>query len=166
MSGSAEPAWRHDGALWWPVESADGRRRHDGERWVPKRRGFRVLEVFGWTLLGLSPVLLLVGFGILAGHPQYADQPPVSDAGEAFAFACYLVPGPVGLIAVLVSTWQLGRPGLGTSYTRVRWVWQSPPGWPEPPPDWTPSPGWKPDPTWPEPPAEWRGWVRRRRSRP
>jgi hypothetical protein len=167
VSGSTDPdqAWRQDGVLWWPVESADGRQRFDGERWVPKRQGFRVLQVFGWILLGLSPVALFIGFGILAGHPQYADQPPVSDAWLTFAFACYLVPGPVGLVAVVVSSRQLGRPGLGTPYARVRWVWQSPPGWPEPPSGWAPSPCWRPDPSWPEPPAEWRGWVRRRRSR-
>jgi len=162
VSGSSGPdrAWWHDGALWWPVESADGRQRFNGERWVPKRRGFRVLQVLGWTLIAMSPVALFIGFGIVAGHPQYMDQPPVSDELLALAYACYLVPAPLGAVAVAAATWQLGRPGLGTKYTRVRWAWQSPPGWPEASPDWTPSPGWKPDPSWPAPPAQWRGWVR------
>ena len=165
MNGTAESdqAWRQDGGLWWPVESADGRQRFDGQRWVAKRRGFRVLQVFGWLLLGLSPVALLAGFGIIGGHPAYPGQPPVSGGPLVFAYACMLIPAPVGLVAVLVASRQLGRPGLGTENARVRWVWQSPPGWPEPPSDWTPSPGWRPDSSWPEPPAEWRGWVRRRR---
>ncbi|MDI1462433.1 hypothetical protein QEZ54_15790 [Catellatospora sp. KI3] len=39
------------------------------------------------------------------------------------------------------------------------WKYQSPPGWPAPPEDWTPPPGWKPDPSWPAPPEDWQFWV-------
>lgn len=35
----------------------------------------------------------------------------------------------------------------------------TPPGWPPPPPGWTPPPGWQPDPSWPAPPADWQFWV-------
>jgi hypothetical protein len=35
----------------------------------------------------------------------------------------------------------------------------SPPGWPVPPSDWTPQPGWTPDPSWPVPPPGWAFWV-------
>jgi hypothetical protein len=34
----------------------------------------------------------------------------------------------------------------------------SPPGWPVPPPDWTPSPDWVPDPSWPPAPPGWQFW--------
>lgn len=33
------------------------------------------------------------------------------------------------------------------------------PGWPSPPPNWTPPKGWKPDPAWPPPPPGWQLWV-------
>jgi membrane protease YdiL (CAAX protease family) len=39
------------------------------------------------------------------------------------------------------------------------WVWRAPPGWPQPPPGWTPPAGWRPSPDWPEPPADWVYWV-------
>ena len=35
----------------------------------------------------------------------------------------------------------------------------TPPGWPPPPPGWVAPPGWRPDPTWPQPPAGWPLWV-------
>lgn len=38
-------------------------------------------------------------------------------------------------------------------------VFNSPPGWPELPPGWTPPEGWKPDPSWPNPPPDWVFWV-------
>jgi hypothetical protein len=34
-----------------------------------------------------------------------------------------------------------------------------PPGWPPPPPGFTPKPGWEPDPSWPPPPPGWQLWV-------
>jgi Septum formation len=34
-----------------------------------------------------------------------------------------------------------------------------PPGWPPPPPGFTPKPGWQPDPSWPPPPPGWQLWV-------
>jgi hypothetical protein len=39
------------------------------------------------------------------------------------------------------------------------------PGWPPPPPGWSPSPGWQPDPSWPPPPAGWQWWRPTRRTR-
>ena len=35
----------------------------------------------------------------------------------------------------------------------------APPGWPAPPPSWTPTDGWMPDPGWPTPPADWEFWT-------
>lgn len=35
----------------------------------------------------------------------------------------------------------------------------TPPGWPVPPPGWTPPDGWVPDPTWPPAPQGWGFWV-------
>lgn len=160
-STDLDPAWRYDGSLWWPNESADGRQRFNGQRWVTKRPGFRVLQVVSWILVAVSPLALLIGYGTLAGHGQYTDQPPVSGGYLVFAYLCYL-PAPVGIVGVVVADRLLGSPGFGTT-GRVRWVWTPPPGWPAPPPGWTPSAGWTPDPSWPPPPAEWRGWVRRGR---
>lgn len=47
------------------------------------------------------------------------------------------------------------------------------PGWPEPPPGWTPPRGWRPNPSWPPVPPGWEFWVpasdrgtRNRTSRP
>ncbi|WP_166388412.1 hypothetical protein [Catellatospora methionotrophica] len=39
------------------------------------------------------------------------------------------------------------------------WKYHSPPGWPEPPEDWTPPAGWRPDPAWPSAPEGWQFWV-------
>jgi HNH endonuclease len=33
------------------------------------------------------------------------------------------------------------------------------PGWPVPPPGWTPLPNWQPDPSWPPAPPGWRFWI-------
>src|SRR5215831_1693521 len=38
--------------------------------------------------------------------------------------------------------------------------WKAPPGWPEPPPGWSPWQGWEPDPDWPKPPEGWVWWKR------
>lgn len=38
----------------------------------------------------------------------------------------------------------------------LRWV--PPPGWPSPPPGWSPPTGWLPDPGWPAAPAGWQFW--------
>lgn len=35
----------------------------------------------------------------------------------------------------------------------------SPPGWPTPPPGWVPPTGWTPDPAWPAPPEGWQLWI-------
>ncbi|WP_326551875.1 DUF4041 domain-containing protein [Micromonospora sp. NBC_01813] len=35
----------------------------------------------------------------------------------------------------------------------------TPPGWPVPPPQWVPPAGWKPDPTWPAAPLGWNWWI-------
>lgn len=39
------------------------------------------------------------------------------------------------------------------------WVWQSPPGWPEPPAGWVPPDGWQAPREWPSPPEDWVYWV-------
>ena len=36
----------------------------------------------------------------------------------------------------------------------------TPPGWPVPPPGWSPPPGWQPDPAWPSAPPGWQFWGR------
>jgi hypothetical protein len=36
--------------------------------------------------------------------------------------------------------------------------WNSPPGWPTPPPGWRPLRGWAPPPEWPPPPVAWQFW--------
>jgi len=38
-------------------------------------------------------------------------------------------------------------------------VFNPPPGWPKPPPNWKPPKGWTPDPTWPDPPEGWQLWI-------
>jgi Domain of unknown function (DUF4041)/T5orf172 domain len=38
-------------------------------------------------------------------------------------------------------------------------IFNSPPGWPQPPPGWTPPDGWTPDPTWPPAPPGWNFWI-------
>jgi len=38
-------------------------------------------------------------------------------------------------------------------------IFNPPPGWPTPPPNWTPPKGWKPDPSWPAPPPGWLLWL-------
>jgi hypothetical protein len=40
----------------------------------------------------------------------------------------------------------------------VGYVFNPPPGWPEPPPGWHPPPGWQPDPSWPAAPVGWQFW--------
>ena len=41
----------------------------------------------------------------------------------------------------------------------------TPPGWPVPPPGWSPPPGWQPDPSWPDAPPGWQFWGRHRSPR-
>lgn len=41
--------------------------------------------------------------------------------------------------------------------TRIRY--NSPPGWPVPPPGWEPFPGWLPSVEWPPAPEGWRFWI-------
>jgi hypothetical protein len=38
-------------------------------------------------------------------------------------------------------------------------VFNPPPGWPKPPPNWTPPIGWSPEPDWPDPPEGWVLWL-------
>lgn len=38
-------------------------------------------------------------------------------------------------------------------------VFNPPPGWPKPPPNWKPPKNWKPDPSWPDPPPGWQLWI-------
>lgn len=40
-------------------------------------------------------------------------------------------------------------------------VFNPPPGWPKPPPNWKPPKGWAPDPSWPNPPDGWQLWIPR-----
>lgn len=39
------------------------------------------------------------------------------------------------------------------------YVFNPPPGWPQPPEGWRPGPDWQPDPSWPPAPPEWQFWV-------
>ncbi len=41
----------------------------------------------------------------------------------------------------------------------IRRVFNPPPGWPKPPPNWTPPLGWSPEPDWPDPPEGWVLWL-------
>jgi hypothetical protein len=41
----------------------------------------------------------------------------------------------------------------------ARYRFNSPPGWPVPPPGWVPPEGWQSDPRWPQPPAGWAFWL-------
>jgi hypothetical protein len=43
----------------------------------------------------------------------------------------------------------------------ANFVFNPPPGWPTPPPEWRPVPGWKPDPSWPPAPDGWTFWLPR-----
>jgi hypothetical protein len=40
----------------------------------------------------------------------------------------------------------------------AKWIFNPPPGWPEPPAGWQPPMGWRPDPSWPPAPAGWSFW--------
>ena len=148
--------WWHDGALWWPCESADGRQRFTDARWVPKRRGFRALEGVSYLWLLVSPFALIF-FGGVANYSD-VDEPPSSDLSILISLGIDALWVPVGLLGVWVAIRIQGRPGLGER-GRVRWIWTPPPGW-STPAGWTPWLGWEPDPSWPSPPAQWRGWVR------
>jgi len=39
-----------------------------------------------------------------------------------------------------------------------KWIFNPPPGWPEPPAGWRPPPDWQPDTSWPPAPAGWDFW--------
>lgn len=41
----------------------------------------------------------------------------------------------------------------------IKKVFNPPPGWPKPPPNWTPPAGWSPEPDWPDPPEDWVLWL-------
>jgi hypothetical protein len=41
----------------------------------------------------------------------------------------------------------------------IKKVFNPPPGWPKPPPKWTPPAGWSPEPDWPDPPEGWVLWL-------
>lgn len=41
----------------------------------------------------------------------------------------------------------------------IKRVFNPPPGWPKPPPHWTPPAGWSPEPDWPDPPEGWVLWL-------
>ncbi len=41
----------------------------------------------------------------------------------------------------------------------MAWRFNPAPGWPAPPPGWTPPEGWVPDPSWPAAPPGWQFWV-------
>jgi hypothetical protein len=41
----------------------------------------------------------------------------------------------------------------------IKKVFNPPPGWPKPPPNWTPPAGWSPEPDWPDPPEGWVLWL-------
>lgn len=41
----------------------------------------------------------------------------------------------------------------------VKKVFNPPPGWPKPPPNWTPPAGWSPEPDWPDLPEGWVLWL-------
>lgn len=41
----------------------------------------------------------------------------------------------------------------------MAWIFNVPPGWPEPPTGWQPGPGWQPDPIWPAAPQGWTFWI-------
>jgi len=55
------------------------------------------------------------------------------------------------------------RNGSAGTRDRGRGQFNTPPGWPEPPPGWTPPPGWQPNPAWPPAPAGWQFWGQRSR---
>lgn len=38
-------------------------------------------------------------------------------------------------------------------------LFNPPPGWPKPPPEWVPPRGWTPDPSWPAAPPGWKLWI-------
>lgn len=50
-------------------------------------------------------------------------------------------------------------PAAPRSFPHERMQFNPAPGWPEPPPGWTPPRGWQPDPSWPPAPAGWKLWV-------
>lgn len=41
----------------------------------------------------------------------------------------------------------------------IKKVFNPPPGWPKPPPNWTPPVGWSPEPDWPDLPEGWVLWL-------
>jgi hypothetical protein len=78
----------------------------------------------------------------------------LSGLGLAFTIYGELALAVGGLTAVTAAL-LLGR----SSDVGGHMTFQSPPGWPPPPPGWRPAPGWHPDPSWPEAPSGWRFWI-------
>ena len=150
--------WVRRGRVWYPCVSADGRQRFDGTRWAPIRAGWRLVRYGAIAMLALTPVVVLVAFGYVAGEPEYAGQPEppherlVADVSLAWA-PCF------GLLLWLASR-RVGAPGFRSRKGSAGWRWTPPPGWPTPPAGWQPEPGWVPPDDWPDPPLEWRGWRR------
>jgi hypothetical protein len=84
-----------------------------------------------------------------------------------------------GLIWYVLRSARLGRPQLTQQWTSLLpyqqtyqsyqspfpfdaaagWQFYAPPGWPQPPADWSPPPGWQPDPSWPPAPPGWQFWM-------
>lgn len=153
--------WWHDGYLWFPTLSADGRQRFDGERWEPLHPGWKVLRTVTLILLCLTPVVVLVGFGYVASEPEYPGQPEPPYA--TLVGLVYVLWLPLCLLLLQLATRRLGSPGFQRRGKRGRggWAWEPPPGWPPPPASWLPSPGWRPEVSWPAAPPKWRGWTRR-----
>lgn len=152
--------WWNDNGVWYRVRSADGSQIFDGQRWKPTHPRWRILRFVSLAMLALTPVVVLVGFGYIAGEPSYPGEPPPRLATEVALG--YVFWGPVWGTALFIANRRLGRPGYRASGRRSAssLTWEPPPGWPPAPPGWQPQPGWRPDPEWPPPPPGWRGWTR------
>ena len=159
---AAEDAdWWHDGYLWYPRLSDDGRQRFDGNQWRSLHPGSRVARILAVAMLCLTPVVVFAGFIYIASDPAYPGQPEPPHQG--LVGLGYVFWAPLWVSVLLVATRRVGTPGLHARRSRAvpRWSWEPPAGWPQPPSGWRPSPGWRPEPTWPAPPPDWRGWTRK-----
>ena len=92
----------------------------------------------------------------LVPQRQLAARPVVAAAAARMAVAPALVVavagGRRGRQRAVAAASVLSRP-------YESWRWTPAPGWPEPPPGWSPSGSWQPDPSWPPPPPGWQ-WRR------
>ena len=110
---AAEDAdWWHDGYLWYPRLSDDGRQRFDGNQWRSLHPGSRVAWILAVAMLCLTPVVVFVGFIYIASDPAYPGQPEPPHQG--LIGLGYVFWAPLWVSVLLVATRRVGHPTRST----------------------------------------------------